>query len=88
MAAVEGASCGKPVLNYLEADVMESEYPDGHPFVQTADADQICEAIAMLVDPDHRAAIGHASREWVLKHHDRSVVARKCELMLAAHGLV
>ena len=87
LAAVEGASCGKPVLNYLEPDVMESEYPGGHPFVQTADADQICEAIAMLVDSDRRAAIGHASREWVLEHHDRSVVARRCETMLAALGM-
>ena len=88
MAALEGASCGKPVLNYLEADVMESEYPGGHPFVQTADEDQVCEAVTALADPDRREAIGRASREWILEHHDRSVVARRCESMLAALGLV
>jgi len=44
--------------------------------------------ITMLTDPDRRAAIGRASREWVLEHHDRSVVARRCESMLAAQGLV
>ncbi len=88
LAALEGASCGKPVLNYLEADVMASEYPDGHPFVQTADEDQVCAEITRLTDPVCREVIGHASRQWVLEHHDRSVVARKCESMLAALGLV
>ena len=88
LAALEGASCGKPVLNFLEADVMESEYPGGHPFVQTADEDQVCGAVTALADPDRREAIGRASREWVLEHHDRSVVARRCESMLAAQGLV
>jgi glycosyltransferase involved in cell wall biosynthesis len=87
LAALEGASCGKPVLNFLEADVMESEYPGGHPFVQTADEDQVCGAVTALADPDRREAIGRASREWVLEHHDRSVVARRCESMLAALGL-
>ena len=87
LAALEGASCGKPVLNFLEVDVMESQYPDGHPFVQTADEDQVCEAITALADPDRREVIGRASREWVLEHHDRSVVARRCESMLAALGL-
>ena len=87
LAALEGASCGKPVLNFLEADVMESEYPGGHPFVQTADEDQVCGAVTALADPDRREAIGRASREWVLEHHDRSVVARRCESMLTALGL-
>ncbi len=88
LAALEGVSCGKPVINYLEADVMESEYPDGHPFLQTSDGDQVCEVICMLTDPESRTTIGDASREWVLAHHDRSVVARKCESMLAALGLM
>ena len=49
---------------------------------------QVCEAIAMLTDPGTRIEIGTASREWVLAHHDRGVVARKCESMLAALGLM
>lgn len=88
LAALEGVSCGKPVINYLEAAVMEAEYPDGHPFLQTSDGDQVCEVICMLTDPESRTTIGDASREWVLAHHDRSVVARKCESMLAALGLM
>jgi len=82
LVALEGASCGKPVLNYLEAPVMESQYPGGHPFVQVADEGQVCEAITILADADRRAEIGHASRRWILEHHARTVVARKCEMML------
>ncbi len=82
LVALEGASCGKPVLNCLEAAVMESQYPGGHPFVQAADEDQVCEAITILADADRRAEIGHASRRWILEHHARTVVARKCEMML------
>ncbi len=88
LAAVEGASCGRPVLNHVAEEVMASMYPDGHPFLQAKTAEEICDLITMLADPGRRAPIGQASREWVLKHHDRGVVARKCESMLAAHGLV
>ena len=87
LAALEGASSGRPVLNYLEPDVMAAEYPDGHPFVQVADADQICAAILELGDPERRLEIGQASREWVMVHHDRRVVARRCEHMLGELGL-
>ena len=88
LVALEGASCGKPVLNHVAGDVMSTMHPDGHPFLQVQTADEDCDAIKMLTDPGHRESIGRASRAWVLKHHDRSVVARKCESMLAALGLV
>ncbi len=88
LSALEGASCGRPVLNHVAEEVMASMYPDGYPFLQAKTAEEICDLITMLADPGRRAAIGQASREWVLKHHDRGVVASKCELMLAACGLV
>jgi glycosyltransferase involved in cell wall biosynthesis len=87
LVALEGASCGKPVLNHVAADVMALMHPDGHPFLQARTAQDVRDVITMLTDPDRRAAIGRASREWVLEHHDRSVVARRCESMLAALGL-
>ncbi len=88
LVALEGASCGKPVLNHVAADVMALMHPDGHPFLQAQTAHEVRDVITLLTDPDRRAAIGHASREWVLEYHDRSVVARRCESMLAALGLV
>ena len=88
LVALEGASCGKPVLNHVAGDVMELMHPDGHPFLQAQPAQEVRDVITLLTAPDRRAAIGHASRQWVLEHHDRSVVARRCESMLAALGLV
>lgn len=87
LVSLEGASCGKPVLNHVCADVMASMHPNGHPFLQAQTANEVCNAIKMLTDSEHRESIGRASRAWVLKHHDHSVVARKCESMLAALGL-
>jgi glycosyltransferase involved in cell wall biosynthesis len=83
LVSLEGASCGKPVLNFLEAGAMASMHPNGHPFLQAQTADEVCDTIKMLTDPEHRESIGRASRAWVLKHHDHSVVARKCESMLS-----
>ncbi len=88
LVALEGASCGKPVLNHVAADVMALMYPDGHPFLQAHTAEEVRETITLLSDTDRRTAIGNASRQWVLEHHDRTVVARRCESMLAALGLM
>jgi glycosyltransferase involved in cell wall biosynthesis len=87
LIALEGASCGKSVLNHVSADAMASMYPDGHPFLQAQTVKEVCDVIALLTDTDRREAIGDASRQWVLEHHDRRVVARRCESMLAALGL-
>jgi len=76
------------VLNYVAADVMASMHPDGHPFLQAQTAEEVCDVIAMLADHELRASVGHASREWVVEHHDRRVVARSCESILAGLGLV
>jgi glycosyltransferase involved in cell wall biosynthesis len=86
LVALEGASCGKPVVNYVKPDVMALMYPEGHPFIQAADEESVCEAIVRLVDQGYRSRIGHESRQWVLDHHDRRVVAKKCESILAGLG--
>ncbi len=86
LVALEGAACGKPVVNYVKPEVMASMYPEGHPFIQAADEESVCEAIVRLVDQGYRSRIGHESRQWVLDHHDRRVVAKKCESMLAGLG--
>ena len=86
LVALEGASCGKPVVNYVKPEVMASMYPEGHPFIQAADEESVCEAIVGLVDRGYRSRIGRESRQWVLDHHDRRVVAKRCESMLAGLG--
>ena len=86
LVALEGAACGRPVLNRVDPLVMEELYPDGYPFLQASDAEQVAEVIVDLVDPGRRREVGEASREWVLRHHDRSVVARRTESALAGLG--
>jgi glycosyltransferase involved in cell wall biosynthesis len=86
LVALEGASCGKPVLNYLDSTHgdggVESLYPGGHPFLQAQSAEEVCNAIMELTDHELRTSIGRASRQWVMDHHERSLVARRCESML------
>ncbi len=86
LVALEGASCGKPVLNYLDSThgdgVVESLYPGGHPFLQAQSAEEVCNVIMELTDHELRTSIGRASRQWVMDHHERSLVARRCESML------
>ena len=86
LVALEGASCGRPVLNLLDSkgldDVVESLYPDGHPFLQAGSVDEVCDVITSLTDRGLRTSVGRASRQWVLDHHERSMVAQRCEAML------
>ena len=88
LVAIEGAACGRPVLNHVEPDTMKAMYPDGHPFLQASSAAEVAEAIRMIGDVDHRRRLVVASRQWVLRHHDRSVVARWAEVTLSEMGLV
>ena len=87
LVALEGAACGRPVLNQVDPVVMGDMYPEGHPFIQASYVEQVAAVLADLVDPDRLREIGESSRDWVLRHHDRSVVARHCERMLAESGL-
>ena len=86
LVALEGAACGRPVLNWVDPLVMKDLYPEGHPFLQALDPEQVAEVIVDLVAPSRRQEVGEASREWVLRHHDRSVVARRTESLLAGLG--
>ena len=86
LGSLEGAACGIPVLNYVDPDVMDLAYPHGWPFIQVRDEEAVCEAIDMLTDPEKRDSIGRESRQWILDHHDRNGVARRCESMLLELG--
>jgi glycosyltransferase involved in cell wall biosynthesis len=86
LISVEAASCGKPVITWVEEDAMERLHPEGHPFVQAKDDEGVCAAISMLTDSEIRKSIGESSRSWVLAKHERGHVARRCESMLARLG--
>lgn len=84
LVALEGAACGRPTLNYLESSdsmmnaVVDDLYPNGHPFLQAHDVGGVREVIGLLADPEKRSSIGYESHQWMLKHHDRQAVARRC----------
>ena len=86
LISVEAASCGKPVITWVEEDAMDRLHPEGHPFIQARDDEGVCAAISMLTDPETRKSIGESSRSWVLARHERGQVARRCESMLARLG--
>ena len=87
LVALEGAACARPVLNWVDSVVMDEMYPDGHPFLQASDAEQVANVIAGLAGSDRLVEIGDQSRDWVVRHHGRSVVARHAELALGGLGL-
>ena len=87
LVSLEGAASGKPVLNCVDLDLMNSMYPNRSPFIQTTDEGDVCDAISMLTDPQVRRTIGESSRQWLLANHDRKVVTRRCESMLKELGL-
>ena len=86
LVSLEGAASGKPVLNCVDLDVINSMYPNRSPFIQTTDEGDVCDAINMLIDPQVRRTIGESSRQWLLANHDRKVVTRRCESMLRDLG--
>ena len=79
--AIEGAACGKPVLNAVDEGVMQVLYSD-HPLLNAGSGDEVCERLESLMDEDYRRQVGEWSARWALEHHGRKNVARRCLSML------
>ena len=88
LITLEAAASGKPVITRVEEDAMAWLYPEGHPLVQAGNEREVCDAILWLANSEVRRSVGESSRQWVLNHHDRGLVARRCALMLAGLGFV
>jgi glycosyltransferase involved in cell wall biosynthesis len=82
LISLEGASCGKPVLNQVDASVMALIHPDGHPYLQAHTVEEVCDVVSLLTNQELQTSIGDAGRKWILDNHDRGVVAKKCESLL------
>lgn len=87
LVSLEGASCGKPVINRLNSEVMTTMHPGGHPFLQARTPKEVADKIVLCSDPAACTAIGNASRKWVVENHDRSTVGKICETILSNEGL-
>jgi glycosyltransferase involved in cell wall biosynthesis len=66
---VEGLSMGKPVLCYLDEDVMRQLYP-WHPVLTPQTPDEIAACLLDLWrDPVERSRRGARGREWAVEFH-------------------
>lgn len=72
----EAMACGKPVVLHFNRQVHEWCFPEMPPVVTARTDEEIFTRLMELSDdPECRAAIGHAAREWVVKHHGWELVA-------------
>src|SRR2546425_909995 len=72
----QAMACGEPVLLHFDRRVHEWCYSEMPPVVAARTEDEIFARLVELSDdPGYRAAVGHASREWIVKHHGWELVA-------------
>lgn len=73
--AVEGASCGRPVLCHVDEAVMERLYP-WHPIQNAEDEVQVGQRLVDLAaSPSRRHEVGVRSRRWIEEFHGPEAVA-------------
>lgn len=80
--ALEGAACGKPVIQPVDEDSMRVVYPDGHPFLRATDPAGVADLLGQLQDKRVRNRVGYESRDWAERHHNPNRVADRCMKML------
>ena len=66
---MEGFSCGKPVLSYVDEAAMAQLYPD-HPFLSDNTDAGNAQLIAKIYDdPTFAKTLGARGRDWAVQHH-------------------
>lgn len=74
---IEGLSMAKPVVSYVDENVMEELYGE-HPIVNVREPDEIGSAITKLYqDQDYRFKVGDAGQAWFEQHHSRQGATRR-----------
>jgi len=74
--SMEAMALGKPVLCYIREDLVDT-FPPGLPIVNANPYTLATELEKLLVDPSLRVELGRRGRQYVERHHDSRVVARK-----------
>jgi glycosyltransferase involved in cell wall biosynthesis len=84
-SSLEAMSCARPLIMYLESERYASRFATAPPVVDARDPEQIGNALARLLDdPEERAQVGVAGREWVIANHGPVLVRRSAELCAEA----
>ncbi|MBI4754383.1 MAG: methyltransferase domain-containing protein [Betaproteobacteria bacterium] len=77
-------SCGTPCLLSFDPALHDWCFSETPPVVAAREEEEILQALRQyLADDQARAALGHRSREWVLKHHSKAVVVEKMDAIVA-----
>lgn len=73
---LEGFSVGKPVISYVDEDVMRKLYP-WHPFLSSNSRQGLTEIISRLYqDKNYRATQGALGRKWIEEFHSPESAAK------------
>ena len=80
--APEAMACGRPVVMAYDAEVNDWAFPTPPPIVPARTVEELSRELARLVDdPEERARIGQAGRDWVERQHGwRLVVDRQLKI--------
>ncbi|MBN9492682.1 glycosyltransferase family 4 protein [bacterium] len=80
MAELEALACARPVVTHFTYDHVYDVPP---PFVQANSPGQVAAAVGRLLDdPALAQTIGASSRDWLVAHHDRRLIAERVETVL------
>jgi len=84
MVELEAMSCGRPLVARFDYN---SAYPEPPPLVNAHTGTEIASAVTGLLDDPARASdAGLRSREWILRYHERRIVAARLVEVLAARA--
>ncbi len=78
---LEAMACGKPLLIYIDDSAAQKCYPQRPPILNARSEKEIFEQIQAAVEESHRAAVGRAARDWIMKHHHGDTLARRLTAM-------
>lgn len=87
LIAIEAAACGKLVINDLEQSIMEFLYPDGYPFVQASNENEVSTILIEMFEKLSSMTISYESREWALKNHSIESVTANYLSRLSESGV-
>ena len=74
---VEGSSCSKPVLSYIDEKAMSTIY-EWHPFLSSASSEGNSEHIARCYfDREFSRSQGELGRKWVLEYHSQETAGQR-----------
>ncbi|HKZ94875.1 MAG TPA: glycosyltransferase [Candidatus Bathyarchaeia archaeon] len=76
-AGFEAMACGKPLIIFLSKSHFSRVYDEFPPVLNAGTEKEILFSLSLCNDKKKRDDAGRRSRQWVAKHHDSAVVARK-----------